>query len=146
VAGGLLATGPLFSNGGWTGLATCLGIVVVMAVASFFWSRRHALGRVVPDVLLATTVACVLSIALVPLISEISEAIRKGHWIWKSTNPFALGAGVFFSRIWVFYGCALVGALIGWMITVAIGQDSRSKALKHYATMVTTKPHRAVRR
>jgi hypothetical protein len=143
VIGGLLGTGVLFNHGGWTGLSVIILIAVIMAVAAFLWSQAHPLARVVPDVLLTTTIACFFTVALVPLISEVAA---KGHWKWGPTNPFASGAGEFFSRIWVFYGCALAGAVLGWMITVALGTDYRSKALKRYTQTVSTRPHRSVRR
>jgi hypothetical protein len=141
--GGLLGGGPLSDHTTKVGF-TVFGLTgLIMVVATYLWSRRYPLARVVPDVLVAVTIACVLGVLLVPIISEITA---KGHWRWAPTNPAYGGAGVFFAKIWFFYGVGLVGALIGWMIAVALGQDHRAKALKQFTKTVAAKPHRPVRR
>ncbi len=139
---GLIA-GKVVSAGGWSGGSALVLIGLIMVVATFIWSRQFALVRVVPDVLLAVSIACLFYVALAPLITELTAS---GKWRWGDANPFVGGPGLFFEKIWLFYGAGLAGAAIGYMITVAIGQDQRTKALKRFSTQVATKPHRPVRR
>jgi hypothetical protein len=61
-------------------------------------------------------------------------------------QPFSGGAGNFFSQIWLYGGFAIVGTLLGFWIATALGRDYRSKSLKAFAQVRTSKPRRPVRR
>jgi hypothetical protein len=56
------------------------------------------------------------------------------------------GAGVFFSQVWLYAAFVGGGALIGFLIATALGQDYKSKSLKRYAEARLAKPRRVIRR
>jgi hypothetical protein len=61
-------------------------------------------------------------------------------------QPFADGAGSFFSQIWVYAGVAIVATLLGYWIATMLGRDYRSRSLKAFAAARAGKPRRVVRR
>ncbi|HEY2794238.1 MAG TPA: hypothetical protein VGJ28_17870 [Micromonosporaceae bacterium] len=141
----LLSSGPLTTSSGQTNAGLiALGLIgLVMCVVSYVWAVRNPLHRVVPDLGLVIVFAGVASILLLPMIGEITA---PGKYEWSGANPFSGGAGLFFDKIWFFLGCTLVGATIGWLISIAFGRDYRSKALKNYSSTVLAKPRKIVRR
>ncbi|HEY1489265.1 MAG TPA: hypothetical protein VGF84_24380 [Micromonosporaceae bacterium] len=143
--GALISSGPLTTSSGQTtaGLVVFILIGLVMCVTAYLWAVRYPLHRVVPDLGLMIVFSCVASILLLPLIGNITA---KGKWRWGGANPFAGGAGLFFDKIWLYLGCTLVGAVIGWLISIALGKDYRSKALKNFTATASAKPRRVVRR
>jgi predicted acyltransferase len=143
--GGLLGSGAFTSVSGAsrTGLTVFILIGLVMCVAAYWWAIRFPIHRVVPDLGLIIAFSCLASILLLPLIENITA---KGKWKWGPASPFYGGAGLFFDKIWLYLACTLLGALIGWLISIAVGKDYRTKALKHYTAAATAKPRRVVRR
>jgi hypothetical protein len=141
----LISSGPLTTASGQTnaGLISLGLIGLVICVTTYLWAVRYPLHRVVPDVGLVIVFGGLASILLLPLIGNITAS---GPWKWGGANPFAGGAGLFFDKIWFFVGCTLVGATIGWLISIAFGRDYRSKALKNYTSTVMSKPRKVVRR
>ena len=61
-------------------------------------------------------------------------------------QPFAGGAGNFFSQVWLYGGFAILGALLGYWIATAMGRDHRSKSLSAFVQTKRAKPRRVVRR
>jgi hypothetical protein len=107
-------------------------IGVILAVVAFVWGRRVPLARWTGDLAAAVLVAMVLTIFIGPFLS--------------GSQPFADGAGAFFSQIWLYAGCTGVGALLGYLVLTALGLDYRSQSLKRYAEAKRSKPRRVVRR
>jgi hypothetical protein len=61
-------------------------------------------------------------------------------------QPFAGGAGDFFSQVWLYAGFAIVGTLLGYWLAVMLGRDYRSRSLKAFSETRAAKPRKVVRR
>jgi Na+/melibiose symporter-like transporter len=61
-------------------------------------------------------------------------------------QPFANGAGDFFSQIWLYAGFAIVGTVLGYWVAMLLGRDYRSRSLKAFSEQRKAKPHRVVGR
>ncbi|ASW56648.1 hypothetical protein [Plantactinospora sp. KBS50] len=105
---------------------------VVLAGTAFRWGRHAPLARWSGDLAVAVLVAMALTIFVGPFLN--------------SSQPFADGAGAFFSQIWLYLGCAALGTLIGYLLLTALGRDYRSESLKRYTEIQRAKPRRVVRR
>jgi hypothetical protein len=110
-----------------------LGLVaLVMAVAAYRWGRRYPMHRVGPDLAVAVSVGCLLTVLVGPFAG--------------GTAPFKEGAGMFFAEIWHYLAFAGGGAVLGLLVLMALGRDYRAQALKRYAESRAAKPRRVVRR
>ena len=110
-----------------------LGLVsLVMAVAGYRWGRRYPLARVTPDLAVAVSVGCLLTVLVGPFAG--------------GTVPFKEGAGMFFAEIWHYLAFTGGGAVLGFLVLMALGRDYRAEALKRYAETRMAKPRRVVRR
>ena len=107
-------------------------IALILAVVAGTWARRSPTARWLPDIAAAVLVALALTVFVGPFIS--------------SSQPFAGGAGEFFSQIWLYAGFAGAGAALGFLVITAFGLDYRSQSLKRYAENKQAKPRRVVRR
>jgi hypothetical protein len=105
---------------------------VVCAVLAFVWGRRYPVGRWLVDLGAAALGGLLLTIFVGPFIS--------------ATSPFGGGAGLFFSQIWLYAAFAGGGALIGFLIATALGQDYKSRSLLRFAEARSAKPKRVIRR
>jgi hypothetical protein len=114
------------------GMIAMVAIGLIYAVLAFIWGRRVPVGRVVADLGAAALIGCAFTIFVGPFIS--------------SKGPFSDGAGVFFAQIWQYVGFTGGGALVGFLIVIALGLDYRSQALKRLAQAKLAKPRRVVRR
>jgi hypothetical protein len=126
-----------------SGLAFLIAIGVIMIVSAYWWSVRYPLSRAVPELGLIMLSACLACVLIGPPLGWLFGKISGSQ---VEANPFAGGAGLFFSEIWHFLGVGIFGVILGLLASMAIGQDYRAKALKHFAETVTSKPHRSVRR
>jgi hypothetical protein len=54
--------------------------------------------------------------------------------------------GLFFGEIWRYLGYTAAGVVLGMLILMALGLDSRSQALKRYSEVRAARPRRVVRR
>jgi hypothetical protein len=108
-------------------------IGLVLAVWTFTVAqRRRPMDWLVPDFVLGAAGGMLLTVLVGPFIS--------------GGQPFADGAGAFFSQIWLYAGFALVGTLLGYWIAVVLGRDYRSRSLKAFTEVRAAKPRRVVRR
>lgn len=107
-------------------------IGVVLAVLAFVRGRHRPLPDWGGEMALAVLVGMVLTIFVGPFIS--------------GSQPFASGAGAFFSQIWLYAGFTLGGVLVGYLLLTAFGWDHRSQSLKRFAEAKQAKPRRVVRR
>jgi hypothetical protein len=107
-------------------------IGALLAVVAFVSARRHPVGRWAGDLVAAVLPAMLLTILVGPFIS--------------GGQPFAGGAGEFFSQVWLYSGFALGGALLGFWVAIALGLDYRSQTLKRFEQSKLAKPRRVVRR
>jgi hypothetical protein len=94
--------------------------------------RRKPLDWLVPDLFLGAVGGLVLTVLVGPFIS--------------GNQPFSDGAGDFFSQVWLYAGCAIVGTLLGYWVAVVLGSDYRSRSLKAFTEKSAAKPRRVVRR
>ena len=107
-------------------------IGVVLAVVTFLRSQRVPPSRWLPELTAAAVLGMLLTVLIGPFVS--------------GDAPFSAGAGNFFSQIWLYAGCAIVGTLLGYWIATALGRDYRSQSLKAFAAAKINKPRRVVRR
>ncbi|MGX6602363.1 hypothetical protein ACWKSP_09550 [Micromonosporaceae bacterium Da 78-11] len=107
-------------------------IGLVLAVRAFLVAQRQRPGAWLPDLAFGAVVAMLLTVLVGPFVS--------------GGQPFADGAGAFFSQIWLYSGFAIIGTLLGYWVAVMLGRDYRSRSLKAYTQARTAKPRRVVRR
>jgi uncharacterized membrane protein YeaQ/YmgE (transglycosylase-associated protein family) len=107
-------------------------IGLALAAWTFVRAQRERPSGWVPTVVAGAVGGMLLTILVGPFIS--------------GTQPFAGGAGDFFSQVWPYGGFAIGGVLVGYWIATALGRDYRSQSLKAYTQARTAKPRRVVRR
>jgi hypothetical protein len=107
-------------------------IGLALAVVTFVRAQRVPPSTWLWDVVFGGVGGMLLTILIGPFIS--------------GDRPFSGGAGNFFSQVWLYGGFAIVGTLLGFWVATALGRDYRSKALKAFAEVRKSKPHRPVRR
>jgi hypothetical protein len=107
-------------------------IGLAVAVATFVRAQRVPPAVWLWDIGLGAAGGMLLTILIGPFVS--------------GDQPFAGGAGNFFSQIWLYGGFAIVGILLGYWTATAIGRDYRSRSLKAFVQTRTAKPRRVVRR
>jgi hypothetical protein len=114
------------------GLILIILIGLVFVGLTIYWGRIRPFVTVATDLGAATLASCLLAVFVGPLTA--------------GESPFADGAGAFFSQIFVWFGLAVGGTLLGYMGLVAFTADYRSKQLKQFADRAKALPKRAVRR
>jgi hypothetical protein len=107
-------------------------IALVMALAAYRWSTRYPLPRVGADLSVAIAVACALTVLVGPFAG--------------GSAPFKEGAGLFFGEVWQYLAFAGGGTLLGLLVSIMLGHDHRSRALKRYTELASARPRRVVRR
>ena len=108
----------------------------------------------------------IIGVTLAAITFLRAQQVRPSVWLWdivfggvggmlltilvgpfiSGDQPFAGGAGNFFSQVWLCGGFGIVGTLLGYWIATAMGRDYRSKSLTAYVKTRAAKPHRVVRR
>jgi hypothetical protein len=114
------------------GLVALITIAVVMAVAAYWWARRHPMPRVLGDLALGAIGGCFLSLVIAPFL--------------VGTAPVKDGADFFIGQIWRYLALAAGGTLFGLLVVMMLGQDYKSQSWKRYAERIGAKPRRVVRR
>ena len=107
-------------------------IGIVLAAVTFVRAQRTPPSSWLPELAAAAIGGMLLTILVGPFVS--------------GDSPFSGGAGNFFSQVWLYGGCAIVGTLLGYWIATALGVEHRSQTLKAYAKAKLAKPRRVVRR
>ncbi|MFC7548187.1 hypothetical protein [Plantactinospora sp. GCM10030261] len=113
-------------------LAMFAVIGLILAGVAFTWGRDRPVARWSADMAAAVLAAMLLTIFVGPFVSGVT--------------PFSSGAGAFFAQIWLYAGFTAVGALVGYLVLVALGKDHRSESLRRYAQTRQAKPRRVIRR
>ena len=109
----------------------CIGLT--LAVWTFVAAQRRPPAQwLLPDLVFGAVGGMLLTVLVGPFIS--------------GGQPFASGAGDFFSQIWLYGGFAIAGTLVGYWIAVMLGRDYRSRSLKAYTESRQHKPRKVVRR
>ncbi|GAA1588758.1 hypothetical protein [Actinoplanes couchii] len=117
---------------GFASIAMFSVIAVILAVLTFVRAQQVKPGDWLPDV----GFGALAGLALIVLVGPFASG----------ESPFQGGAGNFFAQIWLFGACAIAGTLIGYWVTVMLGRDHRSKALKAFTAARTERPRRVVGR
>jgi hypothetical protein len=107
-----------------TALISLVLMLVLIAVAGFFWARQDRSGIVI-GFLAATIVATSLIVTIV------------GPYVSDST-PFGAGFMSWLIQWLVCAGVLLLGATIGGLLAVAFGLDPKTKAWRAYAQRTVT--------
>ncbi|ROT32193.1 hypothetical protein [Micromonospora sp. HM5-17] len=113
-------------------LAMFAVIGLILATLAFVRGRRRPLPDWAGEMALSVLIAMLLTILVGPFIS--------------GSQPFAAGAGAFFSQVWLYAGFTAGGAILGYLLLTAFGLDYRSQSLKRFAEAKQSKPRRPVRR
>ncbi|MEV0897694.1 hypothetical protein [Actinoplanes sp. NPDC049802] len=109
-----------------------LAIGLTLAVLAFVRSQREKPAGWLPDVAFGALGGMALTVLVGPFLS--------------GDGPFANGAGDFFSQVWIYGACAIVGILLGYWTAVVLGRDYRSRALKAFTEARKARPRRVVGR
>jgi membrane protein DedA with SNARE-associated domain len=107
-------------------------VALVLGVLVFIWCQRRKPADWLPDAGFGALGGMLLTVLIGPFLS--------------GSEPFANGGGDFFAQVWLYSGCAIVGALIGYWSAVLLGRDYRSRALQAFSHRRTVKPRKIVRR
>jgi len=110
---------------------------LVLAAWAFRQAQARRFTEWLPELVLGALGGMLLTVLIGPFIS--------------GGTPFEDGAGAFFSQIWLYAGCSILGTALGYWIAVLLGRDYRSRSLKayeqaHAAKARAAKPRRVVRR
>jgi hypothetical protein len=114
------------------GFIAIIAVSVVMIGAAYWWARRNAMPRVLADLAVAISVACLLSVLIGPFAA--------------GSRPLKEGSSLFIAEIWHYLVLAAGGAVFGLLVVMALGQDWKSQAWKRYAETVKAKPRKVVKR
>ncbi|AEV88527.1 hypothetical protein ACWT_7517 [Actinoplanes sp. SE50] len=107
-------------------------LAVLLGGLVFVWCQRRRPSDWLPDVGFGALAGMLLTVLLGPFLS--------------GSEPFANGGGDFFAQIWLYSGCAIAGAVVGYWVAVTLARDYRSRSLQAYSRQRTVKPRRVVRR
>jgi hypothetical protein len=135
------------SDGTWgnVDLAYLCLVVVVMAVATYWWTVRYPSSRASADIGLILLITGVVMALIMPYLGHV-HFLHHHHYVSFSTSPFVGGAGDFFERIWIYLAASLAGIIMGSLTAMALGRDYRAKQLKRFAQQKMARPVRTVRR
>jgi hypothetical protein len=98
------------------GLIAFVAIGLVFAVAAGWWAVRYPLIRVVPDLLVAGLVGCLLSVLVGPFFS--------------GSKPVAEGISFLFVQILQYLVLGALGATLGVLVVIAVGRDWKTRVWK----------------
>lgn len=113
-------------------LYSMAAMALVAGYAGFRWMRRYETVRVVGEVGAAILLGCLLTTLVGPLIVGL--------------DPFSGGFGIFARQVGLCLAICVVGAFVGALIVLAMGQDRRSRGLKYLEQRARAKPRRAAKR
>ena len=114
------------------GFYSMLAMVFVTGYAGFRWTRRYETVRVVGEVGGAIVLGCLLAVLVAPLIVGL--------------NPTSGGLGIVLRQLGLCFAICVLGAFVGLLIVLAMGQDRKSRAWKYQEQRFTARPHRATKR
>jgi hypothetical protein len=106
------------------GLWSLGAMVVALAVATFLWTKRYLVPRVLGDVLVVIGVSALLVTLVGPFVS--------------GGAPFDNGFGGYLIQLGACIGVQAVGATLGLLLAMALGLDPKSRAWKRQAQSVKT--------
>ncbi|GAA4207297.1 hypothetical protein [Actinocatenispora rupis] len=113
-------------------LYSMVAMALVAGYAGFRWMRRYETVRVVGEVGSAIILGCLLTTLVGPLIVGL--------------NPFEGGSGIFLRQLGLCAAICVLGAFVGALIVLAMGQDRRSRAWKYQEERARAKPRRVAKR
>lgn len=114
------------------GFYSMLAMVLVTGYAGFRWTRRYEMTRVVGEVAGAMVLGTLLAVLVSPLLVGL--------------NPLTGGLGIVLRQLGLCFGICVLGAFVGMLIVLAMGQDRKSRAWKYQEQRLTSKPRRAAKR
>lgn len=114
------------------GFYSMLAMVLVAGYAGFRWTRRYEMTRVVGEVGGAVVLGCLLAVLVSPLIVGL--------------DPVSGGLGIVLRQLGLCFGICVIGAFVGLLIVLAMGQDRKSRAWKYQERRYGAKPRRAAKR
>jgi len=113
-------------------LYSMIAMAVVAGYAGFRWTRRYEIVRVVGEVGLAIILGSLLTTMVSPLFVGL--------------NPFSGGASIYLRMLGVCFVLCAIGALVGSLIVLAVGQDRTGRAWKYQEQRLRAKPRRTAKR
>lgn len=115
-----------------TSLYSMLAMALLAGWAGFRWARRYDAARIVGEVGLAVVTGSLLTVLVGPLVVGMS--------------PFSGGSSLFLRLLGICFAITALGAAIGALLVLALGQDRTGRAWQRAADRSRDKPHRTVRR
>lgn len=112
-------------------LYSMLAMAVLAGLAGFRWARRYETARVVGEVGFAVVLGSLLTVLVGPLVVGMS--------------PFHGGFNAFLELLGLCFAITALGAAIGALLVLAIGQDRTSRAWRYQAESYRAKPRRPAR-
>ncbi|BCJ37651.1 hypothetical protein Athai_51540 [Actinocatenispora thailandica] len=113
-------------------LYSMLAMALVAGYAGFRWTRRYEMVRVVGEVGFAIILGSLLTTMVSPLFVGL--------------DPFSGGASIYLRQLGVCFVICAVGALVGSLIVLAMGQDRTGRAWKYQEQRLRAKPRRTAKR
>jgi len=113
-------------------LYSMLAMALVSGYAGFRWTRRYESVRVVGEVGFAIIVGGLLTTLVSPLFVGL--------------DPFSGGPSIVLRQLGVCFAICALGAIVGALIVLAMGQDRRARAWKYQEQRLRAKPRRAAKR
>jgi Na+/melibiose symporter-like transporter len=107
-------------------------IGLTLAIWTFLDAQRRPPSQWLPIVGFGAAGGMLLTVLVGPFVS--------------GNQPFANGAGDFFSQVWLYGGFAIVGTVLGYWVSMLLALDYRSRSLKAFSEQRKAKPRRVVRR
>jgi hypothetical protein len=113
-------------------LYSMVAMALVAGYAGFHWTRRYDVTRVVGEVGGAILLGSLATVLVGPLVVGL--------------NPFTGGAGIFLRQLGLCFVICVIGAVIGLLVVMALGQDRKSRAWKYQVERARARPPRVAKR
>lgn len=113
-------------------LYSMIAMALVTGYAGFRWTRRYEMTRVVGEV----GFAAVLGSLLATLVGPLTVGL----------NPMTGGTGILLRQLGVCFAICAVGAFVGVLLVLALGQDRKSRAWRYQVQRASARPRRVVKK
>ncbi|MGA8115634.1 MAG: hypothetical protein WCA46_18390 [Actinocatenispora sp.] len=113
-------------------LYSMLAMSLVAGYAGFRWTRRYEMSRVVGEV----GFAIVLGSLLAALVGPLTVGL----------DPFTGGAGIILRQLGICFAICALGAAVGLMLVLALGQDRKSRAWRYQVQRASARPRRVAKK
>ncbi len=110
------------------GLLASVAAALLSVYAGARWTYRYRMPRVLADLAVAIAVAALLAVALGPYLG--------------GSTPLVEGVGFAFRQFFFYGGVMAFGAVVGALVTVALGKDWKSRSWRYHEERIRSRPRR----